>query len=258
MKQRARRPQPGRGAREERPKLFHVAGLPSVAALFARAPERAERLAFDARHQQAAAPFCEALAAARRPFRLVSTAELDRIAGTQLHGGIVALVKPRPVLPFDVGEAKRWAREGQPLLILDGVAKPHNLGAIARTAAFFGLRRLVISDHPQQAAPSEAAWRVSEGGLEHLQVYRAHRLAHMLPRLAPDWLVVATALERGRPLPEGKPRRPVALLLGNEEQGLPEATLQACAEIITLPGSGAVQSLNVAASAAILIHHFAA
>src|ERR671922_49253 len=48
--------------------------------------------------------------------------------------------------------------------------------------------------------------------------------------------------------------RPVALILGNEEEGLGAATLAACDEVVTIPGSGRVQSLNVSAAAAILIH----
>ena len=61
------------------------------------------------------------------------------------------------------------------------------------------------------------------------------------------------------PLLESLPRagKPVALVLGNEELGLPRATLAACETIVTIPGSGAVQSLNVAASAAILLHALA-
>ena len=62
-------------------------------------------------------------------------------------------------------------------------------------------------------------------------------------------LFVASALRRAE--------RPLALVLGNEEHGLPPATLAACEAIVTIPGSGLVQSLNVAASAAILLHALA-
>jgi TrmH RNA methyltransferase len=48
--------------------------------------------------------------------------------------------------------------------------------------------------------------------------------------------------------------RPIALVLGNEEQGLPRATLKACAAIVSIPGSGLVQSIDVAASDAILLY----
>src|SRR5262249_4859623 len=137
--------------------------------------------------------FCAALARAHKPFRLVGGNELDRIAGTPLHGGIVAIARPQPIHPLDPDAAAQWARDRQALLILDGVSNPHNLGAIARTAAFFGLPRMVLSDHPAQALPSDASHRVSEGGLEHLELYRAARLAQAIKRLNASYRTVAAA-----------------------------------------------------------------
>ena len=257
QKPRPRKP----GEREGRPRLeesrlFRVAGLAAVEALAATRPDAIERLFFEAEHQGRLAPLCAALGQRRKPFRLVGREELAKVAGTALNGGVVALILPPAIAEFDVGEAKRWAREDKPLLILDGVGNPHNLGAIIRSAAFFGLTRLVLSDHPLQAGLSEAAWRVAEGGLAHVQLYRAHSLPRVLPKLAPEWLVLGTAPGKGRTLAEIGRRQPVALVLGNEEQGLAQETLAACAGSLTLPGSGAVQSLNVAATAAILVHWF--
>lgn len=166
----------------------------------------------------------------------------------------MALARPRPMLPFDPAVAVREAARVKLLVILDGVGNPHNLGAIARTAAFLGLDRLVISDHLAQAAPSAAAHRVAEGGLEYLQLYRAARLPVALTRLKPAYRVIGTALGRGRALEELRRDRPIALVLGNEEEGLDPATLGACDDIVTIAGAGDVQSLNVAATAAILIH----
>ena len=253
-------------------KLLRVAGLPAVAALFERSPERVERLFFDARMQPHAASFCRVLAVSRRPYRLVEPAELERVAGTVLHGGIVAVARPRPIPAFDAEAAKRWAAaDGKPLLLLDGIGNPHNLGALARTAAFFGLPRMVISDDPAQAAPSDAAHRIAEGGLDRIELYRATQLPAALKRLRASYRVLGTALGRGRALEAverdlttrrngdsaASRHRPIALVLGNEEQGLGPATLAACEEIVTIPGAGGVQSLNVSAAAAILIHAFA-
>ena len=241
--------------RQEARTLLRVAGLPAVTALFAAAPERIERLFFDERMKGAVAGFCMTLARARKPYRLVPPAELERVAGGVMHGGVVAVAQPRPVLPFDPAEAALWARDGKPLLLLDGVGNPHNLGAIARSAAFFGLTRLVLSDHPGQAAPSDASYRIAEGGLEQLAVYRATDFAAALRRLKPAYRVLGTALERGKPLEALAPSaKPAALVLGNEEQGLPRATLAACDEIVTIAGSGPLQSLNVSVSAGILLY----
>ena len=245
-------------SRPESKKLLRIAGLPAVSALFATTPERVERLYFDQRTQGSVRGFCAELARVRKPYRLVAADELERVAGSVMHGGVVALAEPRPMPDFDPAAAADWAHDGRPLLLLDGIGNPHNLGAIARTAAFFGLRRMVLSDHPSQAGPSDASYRVAEGGLEYLALYRAARFAQVLQRLRRHYRVVGTAAGGGQPI-ESLPRagKPVALVLGNEELGLPRATLAACETIVTIPGSGAVQSLNVAASAAILLHALA-
>jgi TrmH RNA methyltransferase len=242
----------GRGNAE---KLLRVAGLSAVRALFATAPTRVERLFFVGDLRPQVTDYCGILARARKPYRQVGNEELARVAGTVLHGGVVALARPRPVRPFDSAEAGSWASDGKLLLLLDGIGNPHNLGAIARTAAFFGLPRIVLSDHPAQALPSDASYRVAEGGLDHLEVYRAEAFARALGTLRQSYLVIGAAAEGGQPIARLRTStRPIALVLGNEEHGFPESTARACETLVTIPGAGAVQSLNVAASAAILIH----
>lgn len=240
-------------SREEK-KLQRIAGWPAVAALFRAAPERIDRLYYVEALKGEAGEMCIALAKRHRPYRIVKGDELARIAGTAMHGGILALAEPQAVTDLDTAEAGRWAEAGEPLLMLDGVGNPHNLGAIARTAAFFGLRRLVLSDHPGQALPSDASHRVAEGGLEQLSLYRLRRFADGLRRLSKSYRIIGAALEGGRAPAELSRGRPIALVLGNEEQGLPRSTLERCEAIVTLPGPGAVQSLNVGAAAAILIY----
>src|SRR5579864_3716765 len=117
-------------------KLLRIGGLPAVSALLNVAPERAEQLFFGHHMRFQVEDLCAMLARMHKPYREVGSDELDRIAGTMLHGGVVALAQPRPVPPLDPLLAKNWAGDGRLLLLLDGVGNPHNLGAIARTAAF--------------------------------------------------------------------------------------------------------------------------
>lgn len=237
-------------------RVARIAGPAAVTALFRKDPERILRFFYEERMIPEVGQFCAAMARLHRPYRMVDAEELARIAGTVLHGGMAAVAEPRPVLPFDPAEAKRWAEAGQSLVILDGVGNPHNLGAIARTLAFFGFEHLLLSEHPAQAGLSDAAYRVAEGGLEYVQVYRADPLTAALKRIKPDYRVVGTGLGRsGLPMEALRDdSRPVALILGNEEHGLPRSTLEGCDAVITLRGMGRVQSLNVSATAAILAH----
>jgi TrmH RNA methyltransferase len=231
-----------------------ICGLAAVRALFLRRPQEVLRLFYLPERQREAGPLCAYLARTRRPYREVLPPEMFRIAGTEHHGGICAIAQVRyaELLP---GHALPANLPAAPVLpVLDGIGNPHNLGAIARGAAFFGARGLLLSHDPRQADLSDAAFRTSEGGLEHLRVLRARHLPNLLRGMRGKFLSVG-AVARGGVPPEALPRdRPIALVLGNEEQGLPPETLDACEARVTLAGSGLVESLNVAAAAAVLMH----
>jgi RNA methyltransferase, TrmH family len=233
--------------------LQRVCGLAAVSALFEIDPGRVERLFFEPRLRGQAGRFCTVLARARKPYREINPAELARVAGTVLHGGIAAVARPRPFGAFDPAAAPGWAEDQKPLLALDGIGNPHNLGAIARTAAFFGVERMLLADRPEQALPSDASYRVAEGGLEHLTLYQV-ALPAALAALRQGYRIVGSALGLGASLASRPTGKPPVLILGNEEMGLDPATLAACDEIVLIPGCGRLQSLNVAAAAAILIY----
>ncbi|HWT07917.1 MAG TPA: RNA methyltransferase, partial [Roseomonas sp.] len=230
----------------------------AVAALFARRPQDVMRLFHTPERRREAGPHCAIMARHRRPYREVTAADLARIAGTQHHGGIVALALPRAVPALDARQPPAVLRAARVTPVLDGIGNPHNLGAIARSAAFFGCRAMVLSGDPRQAGLSDAAFRTSEGGLEALEVFRAADLPLALRGLAPRILTVA-AVARGGVPPAAIPRdAPIALVLGNEEDGVAPATTTACAMRVTLPAAGPVESLNVSVAAAVLIHSLSA
>ena len=232
---------------------MRICGLPAVRAVFERDPGRVERLFFEPALRGELDACCQELGRAHKPYRQVGSVELARVAGTVLHGGAVAIARPRPLVDLDPAAARAWAQDGKPLLILDGIGNAQNLGAIARTAAFFGLARIVLADRPDQALPSDAAYRVAEGGLEHVALYRAP-LPAALRALRHAYRIVGTSLAGGSAGTDATGDRPVALILGNEKIGLEATTLAFCDEVVSIPGSGHVQSLNVASAAAILIY----
>ena len=235
-----------------------LCGFKAVAAAFARRPKCIQRLFFDSAMGPRTGEMCSWLAAERRIYRQVPPEELERIAGTIHHGGIVAVTE-RPVLRAPrFGEFAEWQRAGEPLLILDRIGNPHNLGAIARSAAFFGIPRMLIAKSPLQAQPTDAAYRVAEGGLEHVQIFEVPSLLPMVKQIREHFLTVGSSVHSGKPIesarPPRAPGRPVALLLGNEEIGLDPKLQGQCELLVRIPGGGAVESLNVSAAAAILFH----
>jgi TrmH RNA methyltransferase len=231
--------------------------LTAVRARFARDPGSIQRLFFDYATGRQVGVISKVLAQSKKIYRCVEPAELEKVAGTVHHGGIVAVVTMKPLRSVTSADVQEWKQRRESLVILDRIGNAHNLGAIARTVAFFGVPRIVIPDDPAAARPNDAAYRVAEGGLDHVEV----RLTASLPSLVRDLVaagydVVGAATRGGRA--DATARRagdakPMALVLGNEEQGLAPEVTSACTRLVTIPGSGRVESLNVSVAAAVLM-----
>jgi TrmH RNA methyltransferase len=230
-----------------------LCGLNTVAAVFARRPDDVARLFYTAQSRHLAGPFCAELAKRKKPYRELPPEDMLKAAGTMHHGGLAAVVKPREI-PFLEG-----VPPGKLLLVLDQIGNPHNLGAIARSAAFFGVRALLLHETRTCAMPSDAAYRTAEGALEYLQIFRTRDLARALRGLDPHFRTAAATL-RPQAVPFATlPRdRPLALVLGHEEHGVSPDVLATCRREIRIDGAGHIQSLNVAQTASILLQAFTA
>lgn len=241
-------------------KELNVCGWQAVSTLFARHPDEVRRLFFDAATGKRAGEFCSLLAAQKKVYRQVETTELEKIAGTKLHGGIVAIIAERPLRKVTREVMAEWARAKAPLLLLDRVSNANNVGAIVRTAAFFGVKAIILPDHPAQALPGEAAWRVAEGGMEFVDVYRVPALPSFCTELKRSHYLIGTSL-RGNQLSPSAARerglpRPPAVILGNEERGMAPELVALCDRLVKIPGAATVESLNVSAAAAVLCWEF--
>ena len=230
-----------------------VCGLKAVRSRFEAKPTSIRRLFFDETTAPCVGEICSALATAKKIYRCVTESELEKISGSVHHGGIVAIVD-RPVLKSPhPDELREWGRLREPLLLLDCISNGHNLGAILRTAAFFGVTKVILPDHPSAAQPTEATWRVAEGGLDHVQIFLVRRLDLFAHELRKYYTVIGADARGGHPDLEVTGYKPVALVMGNEEQGLADEVAAACDRLVTIPGSGRVESLNVSAAAAVLL-----
>jgi TrmH RNA methyltransferase len=259
----------GRASHPPAAREIPVCGWKAVEAVFAKRPECVRRLFFDPVNGRRAGGFSKYLARERRIYRQVTAEELGKISGTVHHGGIVAVTareSPAPVLPSEI---EQWSRARRPLVIVDRVANPHNLGALVRTAAYFGVPTLLHGEHRDQAQPGESTYRIAEGGMEYVDVRPVRGLPAFIRAIRPHYFVVGAALQ-GEPLDRVRaPRpdavragggpddmRPCAVVLGNEESGLAPAVLAACERRVLIPGRGHLDSLNVSAAGAVLMHWF--
>ncbi len=243
------------GAAREEAKELKICGIAAVQARFARDPASIQRLFYEAAMGQRVGAICKALALAKKVYRQVDTAELEKVAGSIHHAGVVAIVTPAVLRAPTAADLGEWVKRGEALLVLDRIGNAHNLGALARTAAFFGVPRIVIPENPSAARPTEAAHRVAEGGLEHVDVWQAKSLAAFVREAgAAGYDVVGAATRGGRPeASRASGVKPLALVLGNEEHGISGEVAAACSRLVTIPGSGKVESLNVSVAGAVLM-----
>src|SRR5260370_1096236 len=121
-----------------------------------------------------------------------------------------------------------------------------------RVEALFFQDKVKRAGGPEQALLWDASYRIGEGGLEPLDLHRA-LLRAALFEMRPAYRVIGTALGHGQMPGRLESGLPVALVFGNEEPGLDPATIAACDQIWSIPGSSRVQSLNLAARAAVLL-----
>jgi 23S rRNA (guanosine2251-2'-O)-methyltransferase len=161
-----------------------------------------------------------------------------------VHQGYAALVEPLPpaeLAPVLGAEA--------PLVVLDRVSDPRNVGAVLRSAAAFGAAAVVV---PRRHAPAEsgAMAKAASGALERMQLVQVTNLARALGQIAEaGFWVLGLDGDAERTLAEAAPQKRSALVLGAEGAGLRRLTAEACDELARLPIGDAVESLNVSAAA---------
>ena len=168
-----------------------------------------------------------------------------------VHQGIALLAEPLD--PVDLEDAIEVS-DG-PVLLLDQVTDPRNVGAALRAAAAFGAAAVVMQD---RHAPHETGTlaRAASGTLDIVPVVREVNLSRAIATLqkAGFW-VLGLAGEGKRTLAEAAPRdRRVALVLGGEEAGLRRLQRETCDELVRLPMAEGVESLNVSAAAAVALY----
>ena len=235
-----------------RTRELSICGLSAVRSRFETAPLTIKRLFFTQEIAPQIGDICRTLAEARLAYRCVEQEDLERISGSVHHGGIVAVVERPPFQAPRLDEVREWARQGLTLLVLDCIGNPHNLGAIVRSAAFFGVTKLVLADHELAARPTDATYRVAAGGLEHMEVFVVREMDRFLRDIRYHYELIGAATHGGETRLKPSGTKPVALILGNEEEGLAHEVAAECDRLVTIPGCGRVESLNVAAAAAVL------
>jgi 23S rRNA (guanosine2251-2'-O)-methyltransferase len=189
--------------------------------------------------------------------RFEDRGQLDRLADSKDHQGVVALVAARAARTLDeiLAAANAGAGRGEKglIVLLDGVEDPHNLGAVIRTALAAGANGVVIPER-RAAGLTDTVARASAGALAHLAVAKVTNLVRTMGELkeAGYWLVGLD--ERGdKNYTDVDYTSPTAIVLGGEGKGLHELTRKRCDFVVSLPTTGPVKSLNVSVAAGVVL-----
>lgn len=186
------------------------------------------------------------------PVEFADGADLARLVVRDApHQGLVLECEPlEDMFLDDVASAE----SGRPIVILDQVTDPHNVGAILRSAAAFGAAAIVTQD---RHAPPESGTlaKSASGALETVPWVRVVNLARALDELAEAgyWRIGLTGAADAT-LAEALPAGPVALVLGAEGEGMRHNIEAHCDALARLPISSAIESLNVSNAAAIALY----
>jgi 23S rRNA (guanosine2251-2'-O)-methyltransferase len=187
--------------------------------------------------------------------RFEDRSQLDRLAESKDHQGVVAVVASRSVATLeDILTAANKSPTHQGLIVLlDGVEDPHNLGAIIRTALAAGAHGVVIPER-RAAGLTDTVARSSAGALAHLPVAKVTNLVRTMEELkeAGYW-IVGLDEDAEKNYTDLDYTSPIAIVMGGEGKGLHELTRKRCDFVISLPTTGPVRSLNVSVAAGIVL-----
>lgn len=239
------------------PRELRLYGRNAVDAVFARRPEAIRKVyLLEARIPQLQ-PLLKWCAANRVGYRVVAEEDLRKLAASAHHEGVVADVLREA--PQSLGAWLQSLPAGPACALwLDGVGNPHNLGAILRSAAHFGVSAVLLPK-TSPLALSGAAARVAEGGAEAVPFVRLGREDNALAQLrSAGFALAATVVRGGDDLFAARLPERLVYVLGAEGEGMDADLANACDLRLGIPGSGRVESLNVSAATAVLLAQWAA
>lgn len=237
---------------ENRTKELRIYGKHAVLGLARHRIEAIRKVYYHRSAQNHLGDLLRWCAANKIGYREVELDDLSRLAATEHHEGVVAdiLRAPKPLLAslLESLKGKAFVR----LLLLDGVANPHNLGAILRNAAHFDSDAVLMSPGSQTDL-SGATYRVAEGGAEAQPLLHLQNAADFAAIKAAGFTFVAAHTRQAKSLWQQKLPPRCVLVFGAEGLGISESLLTHCEMRAAIPGSGKVESLNVAQSVAVFL-----
>lgn len=244
-----------------------VCGFAAVKKLEKNHGDKIRRLYFTEENAPLFGGLCKKLAARKGIYNKVQDPkELEKLSGTVHHQGVVAMIYMPEIIPLDSDITDKWIQNKEHAILLDHIGNANNFGAIVRSAAFFGIKNIVIPEDESTSAITTSSYRIAEGGMEYVKIYSVRSIGRFMEALKGKMTRIGTDLSARSKLSSDIKKisreKPVLVVMGNEENGISEETRKNCDELIIIPFGGMAQgfkaplvdSLNVAQATSIVLY----
>lgn len=193
----------------------------------------------------------------KKAYHVVTAEEMQRITDSVHHEGLCILTKERISPSFEELLAALKSQKGpQTLIYLEGVENPHNIGSLLRICAHFGVKYLLTDANEISTLPP-ATYRVAKGGVEEVTFVPLKNSLKMLQQLKDQGfnLVASSGYAKNSLYSTSLPEKTI-FIFGSETNGIADSFLKLCNDILVVPGSGGVESLNVSITSALFLGEF--
>ena len=186
-------------------------------------------------------------------YRILSNEELNKVSESNHHEGVCFLIKKMPPQNYlDYLNDKTSSGKSGCVVALENVQNPHNLGAIMRVCANFGVNAILVSS--TEAALNGSAYRTSEGGAEWIKVITTDNFEKAVQSFrANDYKVLTTSSHTGKSIYDEKLPEKMLVVFGSEGNGISAPLMKVGDKTVRIPSSGNVESLNIACAASVIL-----
>ena len=245
------KPQAARAVKAVQDDEIKVYSQNACRVLFQQRPDAVIRLYVSDKMAAKFADVMKYLAATKKAYHIVDDAELEKVSASTHHGGVVMLVKRKPIQSLAQYLQQKGLKKDC-LMAFDGVSNAHNLGAITRSCAHFGVGGIIMKQ--PELLQSGAALRTAEGGGEFVDGLSCDNLPLAL-KLCKEagYTLITTSSHGGSSLYNTVLPAKVVVVFGEEMFGVSQNVAKSADIALQIPGSGKVESLNVSVAASLIL-----
>ncbi len=185
------------------------------------------------------------------PIKWVPKAKLDSLSNQAVHQGVVLTITPYEYL--SLAQLLDQTKENPFFLILDSLEDPHNFGSILRTADATGVDGVIIPKH-RAVGITPIVVKTSTGAVEHVPIARVTNLQQTISQLKEQGFWIFGTDMQGVNYRDWNASGSVALIIGNEGKGMAPGLKKEVDQMLTIPMTGHVQSLNASVAASLLMY----